>query len=151
AQVAVGDLFCVARETSHSNDSLDPIVDGRQPPTSRAAHAHACRCDPLLVHLGPRFQIVDQALFLAKHHAPETSALPDVELEQAQFLRVSTLVEPGTSRALTNSFPVETGVNGGHDVSPFGQQWADELAALGVGADALLGAAMPVQSKDCGD
>src|SRR5262249_44466148 len=74
--------------------------------------------------------------------------LPQVELEQAGLLAGCFLQL--TCRPLADAVAVEAGVDGRHDVALPGQQRADELAALGVGADALLGAAVAVQADDRG-
>src|SRR5262249_22350447 len=90
----------------------------------------------------------DQAWPVAEHHAQERAALPQIELEQARFLGAVVVEPPG--RAFADAVATEVGVDGRHDIAPLRQQRAEELAVPGVGAHALLRAAMPVQGNDGG-
>jgi hypothetical protein len=65
----MGDQLGVTREASHADNSLDAVVNRRQPPAARAAHAHTRGRDPILVHFRPRLEVVEQALFVSQHHA----------------------------------------------------------------------------------
>src|SRR5262249_32599152 len=85
AEVAMGDQFGVAREADDADDGLDALIQSRQPPAPGAAHADAAGADLGLVHLRAGFEVIEQALLVAEHHAPEGAAKPEVELEQAGF------------------------------------------------------------------
>src|SRR5262249_40679374 len=117
-------------------------------PGACAAHTHAGGGDPRRIDLRARFQVVDQALFVAEHHAPKSTALPEVELEQAGLLALRVLQPPRW--ALTDALPVKLGIDRCHDVALLGERGADELTTLGIGSDAFLGAAVAVQSDDRG-
>ena len=144
----MGDQLGVPGEAGHPDHRLRPVVDRRQPPGPRAAHAHAGDADPVPVHLGAGLEVVDEALLVAEHHAPEGAAEQQVELHQALLLADGAgPVEP-PGGALARPLAAEVGVDGRDDVAPAGQLRADALAAPGVRQDVLLVAAVPVQADD---
>src|SRR5205814_818884 len=87
AHITVLDQFGVARETHHADDRLHALVDRREPPTARAAHAHAARADLRRVDVRTRHEIIEQALFIAHLHAPERAPEPQVDFAEGHFLR----------------------------------------------------------------
>src|SRR5207244_2218929 len=87
--------------------------------------------------------------FVAQHHAPESPPLPQAELEQAGLLRRGVFAFP--ARPLAEAPRREVAVDRRYHIAFLRQHRADELTALGVGANALLGTAVPVQADDGGD
>src|SRR5262249_47633500 len=150
SQVAMREQFCESREAANADDRLDPFINGCQPPATCAAHAHASRSDPFLIDFRPRLEIVDEALLIAEHHAPQSTALPKIEFEQSGLLRI--FVVAIATGSFADSLAVKVAINGGHDIAFPHERWSDELATVRIGGNdvfsATRNAAMSVQPDD---
>jgi hypothetical protein len=102
---------------SDTDDGADTFVNRRQPPRARAAHAHARRVHTRHVHLGPRREIVGQALLVAQHHAPQCVPLPQVAFEDLKLMPARLVAF--SARAFADTLAVEIAINRGDDASIF--------------------------------
>src|SRR4051794_25011227 len=121
------DEVLVARQASHSDCAGDPVINGSQPPGARATHAHAGGADPLFVHLRPSTQVIEGDLVVVNEHAPECAAQPEVELEQALLLGLSSFV--WTARPRAGALAVPRRVGGHYDIAGLHKDFAQRLRA----------------------
>jgi len=152
AQFPDSDQALVTSEAGHADHGFDAVVDRRQPPRACATHAHSLGSDPLGIDLRARGEIVERDLLVAKHHAPQRPAQPQVQLEQGHLLvgaHGHHLAVSRRSGAL--AFPVEVVVDGHDDVAVPRQQFGDSLRRRLGAENVLLAAAVPVHGQDCGE
>src|SRR4029078_2690480 len=116
------------REAGDADDGFDAVVDRGEPPGAGAAHAHARCADAVLIDFGSRFEVIDEALFVAQHHAPERAALPQIELEEAGFFAVAFVETPDGAFAHTTGR--EVAVDRSDDIAFLRQQRAYVLTVL---------------------
>src|SRR5262249_40602474 len=70
------DQVFVSGKAGHTDDRLDPVVYGTQPPGTCAPHAHPLSTDPARVDLRSREQVIKSNLLIAQHHSPESTPEP---------------------------------------------------------------------------
>src|SRR5262249_41876782 len=123
---------------------------GRRSPPATSCACSPCSCpwprsDPCPLPAasgGSRASTVRRAA-----SCPERAALPQLELEEAGFL--ARLVVQPAARAFPHTLAAEGRIDRCHHIALLSQQRTDKLAILGVGADALLRAAVTVEGDDC--
>ena len=93
-----------------------------------------------------RFEVIEQALLVAEHHAPQRAALPEMQLEQAHLLAGGVVLF--AAGAFADALAVEVAVDGRDHVAALRQQPAQRAFTLRVGQVLVLRAAVAVQADD---
>ena len=92
-----------ARQAGDARGRGDALVERREPPGARAAHAHAGRADAAGVDVRPRGEIVERDQVVAHHHRPQAGALPEKRLGEAGLLVASRLAGSAGPASLTRA------------------------------------------------